>query len=383
MIVGVDPGTTVGWAVLDFEGNVINVGSTRGLSSDELVAKLVETGRVFVVGSDKAKVPSLVQEVAARFGARAILPSQDLRVEEKREMTGELSFSNAHERDALASAVFAWKRLHPLLLKIRSALEREDKGELFESVAEIVVKDEISIRAALAVLSPVERTVEMPVENEVERDEDIARLYRLLSQARKDNQVLKKKNEVFERDAAKLKRKLAALEKYAAGLVKPKKKKEVVRLKEKQVVSLSRKLDRAAKKKQKVSAERELLESLLLDNRFVALPRLSHLGWEEVSRHKKSLERSVVFVEDPNRMSDKAVSFLRNKGVAVVVADRLPGPRAQAVLPFAFVKAERVKKLQKVVFVERVWLDKQRKEKKVLSRIVAEYQKRRSSAWRA
>lgn len=383
MIVGIDPGTTVGWAVIGFDGRVMSVGSRRGLSSDELVAQLVKSGRVFVVGSDKAKGPSLVQEVAARFAAKVILPSQDLRVEEKREVTSELEFSNAHEMDALASAMFAWKKLQPLLSKVQFAVDRAGKSELFDRVAEIVIKDEVSIHAALAAVSPIPETYEEEIVEEKKRDLDIAKLYRLLSQARKDNQILKRRSDVLEKRVSDLKRKYGELEKRAAGLVRPKKKKEVVRLKEKQMLSLSKKLELSSKKREKLSAQREQLEKLLLEGKFVALPRLSHLGWDEVSRHKKHLARSVVFVEDPNKMSDRAVSLLQDKGVAVVVAERLPSPRAQSTLPFAFVKAEKTRKLAKVVLVDRKWLDKKRQEKRILNQIVAEYQKRRTSAWRA
>ena len=110
MIVGIDPGTTVGWAILDFDGKFIAAGSKRNFDLDSIVATLVPYGKVFVVGTDKSKTPSLVQDVATKVGAKSISPSQDLRVIEKRAMTSNFKFENNHEMDALACAFFAFKQ---------------------------------------------------------------------------------------------------------------------------------------------------------------------------------------------------------------------------------------------------------------------------------
>lgn len=150
MIVGIDPGTTVGWAVLDFHGSVVASGAKREFDLDSMVAHLFSFGKISLVGCDKVKVPSFVQDVATKLGARVVPPPQDLRVEEKRRMTAGLRFQTHHEMDALASALFALKKTQPLLSRTRTILSREGSPEFFSQVAARVIKEEISIRKALA-----------------------------------------------------------------------------------------------------------------------------------------------------------------------------------------------------------------------------------------
>ena len=70
MIAGIDPGTTVGWAIITFSCELVAIGSQKELNRDKLISELVKRGRVLVVGSDKAKIPSFVKEVAVKIGAR-------------------------------------------------------------------------------------------------------------------------------------------------------------------------------------------------------------------------------------------------------------------------------------------------------------------------
>src|SRR5574342_1019760 len=172
LIAGIDPGTTIGWAAFDLQGRLVSSGAQKGLDRDAIIAKFMQMGRIIAIGTDKAKVPSLVDEVATRFGAVVISPPQDIKVDEKRSMTGNFDFGSSHEMDAVASAIVAMRKLQPLLNKIRSFLEREKRLGLLEDAAELVIKDEISIRSAVAVLTPKEELPEAPIE-EQKRDEEL------------------------------------------------------------------------------------------------------------------------------------------------------------------------------------------------------------------
>ena len=82
LIVGIDPGTTVGYALLDVNGKVVKVDSSKGLDLDTLTAKIAAVGIPLVVGCDKAKVPSLVDKFSIKVGAKLVFPSEDIKVEE-------------------------------------------------------------------------------------------------------------------------------------------------------------------------------------------------------------------------------------------------------------------------------------------------------------
>ncbi len=383
LIAGIDPGTTVGWAVLSLKGELVAVGSQKEFNLDSVVAVLTKTGRAIVVGSDKAKIPSFVQDAATKLGAKVIGPLQDIRVEEKRGMAAGFVFQNSHEMDALASALLAFKKLQPLLTKIWNFLEREKKLSLFEDAAELVLKEEISIRAAVLLLAPeeiIEEELEYENVQEQKRDEDIVKLYGALSRARKDNAVLMRKNKELEGRLSAVEKQLSVLKERTAGLVKPKTPEEIARVKDGQIQSLTQRLKNSLQTQAKLMSLIEKLEKTLLQQDKVPILRLARLGWEDAMRIKDFVQEGVIlYVDDVNQMSDKAVEWLHQKGVQIIICGKLPGHSARAQLPFACIPADECELLNKIVLVRKVWLDKVRAERMVLAKIVEEYKNERST----
>jgi hypothetical protein len=378
LIAGIDPGTTVGWAVINLRGEFVAAGSQKELDLDSLISVFTGLGRVIVVGSDKAKIPSFVHDAAAKLGARLVGPGQDARVEEKRVMTAGFSFVNSHEMDALAGALLASKKIQSLLNKVHHFLVREKKLGMFEDVAELVLKEEISIRAAVLLLTPKAAPEKEEKTEEKRRDDDIVRLYSALSRARKDNALLLQKNRQMQGRLLQIEKQLSAMKERAAGLVKPKTPAEIARIKDSQIQSLSQRLKNSLQTQGELARHVERLERVLLHQDRVPLLRLGRLGWEEVMRCRDLVsEGSIVFVDDANEMSGKAVQWLHQEGVQIVVCGRLPGIRARAQLPFACVPVEECELLNRIVLVKRDWLDKVRAERGVLSKIVEEYRKER------
>ena len=118
LIVGVDPGTTLGYAVLDTDGNLIKTKSSKELSLNSLISEVIGLGNVIVVGTDKAKVPSLVDLFSVKTGGRLIKPRGDLKVSEKKKLIFGYKVKDEHQADALASALFAYKGIMSLLKRI-------------------------------------------------------------------------------------------------------------------------------------------------------------------------------------------------------------------------------------------------------------------------
>ena len=108
LIVGIDPGITVGYAVLGIDGNLIGLGSSKALDLNSLISEIIKFGRVVLVGTDKFKTPSLVHAFATKLGAEVVNPKEDLKVEEKKESVSDLKHANEHEGDALAAALLAY-----------------------------------------------------------------------------------------------------------------------------------------------------------------------------------------------------------------------------------------------------------------------------------
>jgi len=152
LIVGVDPGTTVGYAAIDFDGNVVKVHSEKNLDIGDIILELIKLGRPLIVASDKEYNPDFVEKLAVKLGAKVISPDYDLKVNEKRELTSEFKTNNQHEMDALASALFALKKIGSLLKKINIFVEHYKKEHIKEALIEFVVGKGLNIRDAAEII---------------------------------------------------------------------------------------------------------------------------------------------------------------------------------------------------------------------------------------
>ena len=121
LIIGIDPGTTLGYSIIDLEGNILEINSEKELSINTLISRIINYGKPIAIGCDVCPAPKAVETVATKFGAKLIEPDKDLLVKEKDELTSEFKkdYSNAHQKDSLASALYAHEILFPLISKIK------------------------------------------------------------------------------------------------------------------------------------------------------------------------------------------------------------------------------------------------------------------------
>ena len=125
LILGVDPGTTIGVAALDLDGNFVDLKSSRQMSLKDVVDYILSLGQPVVVASDVAKMPASVEKIRRLFQAVAYSPKEDRTQEEKVALCGDLPYSNDHERDSLAAAVEAFRYFDN---RFRNALKRAPPG---------------------------------------------------------------------------------------------------------------------------------------------------------------------------------------------------------------------------------------------------------------
>ncbi len=103
-----DPGTTTAVAILDLDGEVLDVLSTRTADTADVVEWIVERGRPLVVAADVTPMPETVETVRRSFDAAGWTPPRDLPVDEKQHRTRDHAYDNDHERDAMAAALEAY-----------------------------------------------------------------------------------------------------------------------------------------------------------------------------------------------------------------------------------------------------------------------------------
>lgn len=366
LIVGVDPGTTVGWAAVDWDGRLVAKGSERNLDRDALIAKFVKLGRVVLVGTDKAKVPSLVQEVATAFGARTQSPADDLRKEEKRALVEGYGSLGQHELDALASALFAKRQKDALVRRIRVVLERAGRSDLFDAVVGLVLIDRMSINTALGVFE--RRDEKEDAEKPASNEQGELRFIEAVARANQEARRLRVRAERAEEMACRLEEALRRANRRLLGLVRPKVPAEIGRIKDAQIQSLTHRFENAEQKARSLAAVQSAFEKAVLSGRYVAVPYLRSLA-----KGERQVSASVIYVDDAGRISDNTVNRLHKGGVELAVCQKLPHRK----LPFAVVEAKEVIVGVQSALLRRDWLDSVRSSREVLAKVVEEYQKAR------
>ncbi|MFH1592141.1 MAG: DUF460 domain-containing protein [Candidatus Woesearchaeota archaeon] len=150
-IMGLDPGSKIGYAVLDLDGNLIDVNSFKG-DLDMVIKELSRYGKILIVGTDVMKVPKSVKKVATQLGAKVISPKYDLFFYEKRKKTKEylkkreIKLKDKHQRDALAAALVAFRQVNGLFNRIDNEIKDE---EVSKEVKKLVILEDIPIKHAL------------------------------------------------------------------------------------------------------------------------------------------------------------------------------------------------------------------------------------------
>ncbi|HJJ47977.1 MAG TPA: DUF460 domain-containing protein [Methanocorpusculum sp.] len=109
IIVGFDPGTSVGIAALDLNGRLAGLVSLRNPTHAEIVSEITKLGRPVLVATDKAEIPGGVDKVKRTFSATVWSPKKDILIREKYEAVEGFAFKNDHERDSLSAAVYAYQ----------------------------------------------------------------------------------------------------------------------------------------------------------------------------------------------------------------------------------------------------------------------------------
>ena len=139
-ILGVDPGTTTGYAVLDIDGNLIRLKSARDLSVERLLQEVIDAGKIAIVGVDVKYSPRYVKRICRILGARLISPLEDIKEGFKDRITENFRVKDDHQRDALASALLAYNEVKAMFRKVDNRLKERGKEHVSDDVKLLVLK---------------------------------------------------------------------------------------------------------------------------------------------------------------------------------------------------------------------------------------------------
>ncbi|MEM5832316.1 MAG: DUF460 domain-containing protein [Candidatus Aenigmatarchaeota archaeon] len=221
LIIGYDSGLNVGIAILDTSGNVIFLNTYRGEDREKIISEILKFGRPIIFSTDRKKVPKSIKEIASSFGCRVIRPKRDLLVEEKEDLVRKIGVEvkDGHQRDAVAAAYYAYKKIRKRLDTIRIFLEKKNLMEFYDEVVYRFFRDYgknlISIINNL--ISKTEEKVEDKRKEEVAHQfnffEENLRLKKRIRELEKELNYYKKINFVFS-ELLEYKEKFLKIEKY-------------------------------------------------------------------------------------------------------------------------------------------------------------------------
>ena len=165
LIVGVDPGTTTGLASVDFQGNVVDLFSSKDMGLDRAVEHLVSVGTVSIVATDVSPAPGFILRLAAKVGAVVYTPPESALVLDKIALTRSHTTGDAHQRDALAAALLAYGAYRNKFAKIDSlGLDAEEA----EGVKHLVIRG-FSVDKAKAAIANKGKKAEEKKEKAVDK----------------------------------------------------------------------------------------------------------------------------------------------------------------------------------------------------------------------
>jgi len=374
LVVGVDPGTTLGYTILDLDGNIIEINSSKTLSFSSLISNIIEYGTPAIVSCDKTPAPKFVYKLAVKLGAKLIRPEENIPAKEKRALTNPYKekIKNIHESDSFAAALFALDKIKPLLKKIDKVLKKENKPELLDKVREVSIKQDLAISDILEILTKPEEEVKIIKKIIYKRnftEKDFFNLYDKLKRTKKDIQLLKQQNKNL----------IEKLNKKPEIKIPKQKIDEKLLFKE----IIIQKLNKQLKEKENIieKLNKQILELKnhfsLLNNDYL-LKKLDNLSYQHFDLRNKSLniqQEDILFVDDITIHSKKTIEELKNK-VQIIVYNKATNKVLEG-LPFVFINSNNltIKQIGLFAFVSKTQFDKELSKQDILTNIIKEYRK--------
>ncbi len=342
LIVGIDPGTTTGYAVLDIEGNLICMKSSKQLDLSLLISDTIKLGRTVLVGTDKVKVPSLVGEFATKLGAKRVSPEEDLKVDEKRSMTNDFDFKDDHQADALASALFAYKSTKALLDKIDFFVKENKKHSISNKIKEIVITKKVSIKSAVSIIEKKDeedQIIDKVIVDKILNESDFLKLHDKLKRHEKEINTIKIYNSSLRKRISDLENQVKLQNTKTADRKAPDFRGQRINF----LGNLIKVKDNDIN--QFKSVIRKLNNILSSINNFHILKKLDTLGINEFNFKNKILHiqrNDILLVNNPNITSAGVIELLKNK-VFIIVNKEPVSKKIENELPFLFIGAKSLK----------------------------------------
>ncbi|MCK5238116.1 MAG: DUF460 domain-containing protein [Candidatus Thorarchaeota archaeon] len=202
-ILGIDPGTTAAICLLTLSGKIHTLISRKGLTRADIIRTVYERGIPVLIASDVPQTPHFVEKIARSINANVFTPDRPISVADKQELAREYSentrIRNAHERDALTAAVYAYRNIRPKMDQIDRKIREEQISVNRNQVKALVIKG-MPMAEALSEITRkesehIESIPEQPVSEEPLTQERYDVLVKKYSDLKDEQEILSEKLE--------------------------------------------------------------------------------------------------------------------------------------------------------------------------------------------
>ncbi|WP_297510189.1 DUF460 domain-containing protein [Thermococcus sp.] len=373
IIVGIDPGITVGIAAIDLSGRIIALHSERNMPVGEVFRFISEIGHPVVVATDVSPAPGFVEKIARSFKAQLFVPRESLRVEEKNELLRNLGVTadDDHQRDALAAAYKAYLRLKPKLEHIDARLREAGLSKKAEEVKALVIQG-YNLGEAMQRVSLRERKTEKK-EEESREGVDLTPYIRRIRELEKKIEMLENENRELREIIKEQRKTIGRLERKIADYDEEVRRKVLrereLEAKVKRIESLEKQLREAKAVIERLSRDLVKVKRMnVVEVRGSAVPLkvLRVLSWRELERIEREVglrRGDVLFVINPAGAGKAIAEELVERGIRAIITEKpLPGPvrevLREAHVPFFTSNELDVKRVDEFAVVERETLER-------------------------
>ena len=329
-IIGLDPGTTSAYIILDLEGKIISANSGKELTLAKMLAEITQLCQPIFVSTDKAKIPSFVEQFARKVGAEIIFPKSDLKKEDKRNSCEPFNEKlDAHQQDCLAAAVFAYRRNFPRFMKIIRYIDQHKLYHKKEEFMKLALTKDVNFTIIKDLLT--RRTPETKIMDDVISEKritktDFERLYTKLTALQKEKQHLENKILFLNQQLSSIRKKNLFLHTKSTRV-------------DQTIHTLFQFKEKRLNLQQKeIQEQQNVIASLHEDvsslNNFIGkttqfqlVKRLQTFSQHEFARKKDFLhivDNDLLFVQNPAIYSEQVITMLEGRGI--VIMSPLPSP---------------------------------------------------------
>ncbi|AKG90702.1 hypothetical protein GAH_02028 [Geoglobus ahangari] len=316
-IVGIDPGATVGVAILDLNGNVLAVRSKKGWSYSEVVEFILSHGKPVVIATDKKSAPEYISKMRASFNCILHCPKEDIPVERKKALTAGKSIANDHERDALASALDAYNTYRN---KLRNVEKRIPEGYDFDEIKAGIIRG-LSLKSMLERKTSESREGEER-EKEAVAVEEVRKRDRIIAELREENRRLEEEVRRLKKEIERLKERIYTISSEEHRKIREK---NVVKSLQSEIRDLRRAISEKDKKIEELESKLDELRKVkYLEFRgWKAIKVLRKFTKDEIERVLNTVgieEGDVVYISEVAGGGKSSAETLVSRGVRAIVA---------------------------------------------------------------